>query len=313
MLRTGCLAVAATALAACGTPPAPAASAGAAPLTTVYNCGGRRAVVVTTPQTARVEIDNRAIDMKLVPSASGARYEASEAGTSFWNKGERATISLRGRDLPECVQAKIALPLRATGNEPFWRLDVGAESLTLNTDLGARRVVTGAPSASRVGDATVFSARAAGGEAVSASVVDRLCNDTMTGMPHPYVVTVTDGAKTLRGCGGDPATLLRAREWSVEDVDGGGLIDRSRVTLAFDDAGRVSGSAGCNNFAGRYTLSGEGLKFGDLALTRKACAASLMEQESRFVAALGAAQRFEITPQGALRLLGGDKRSILAR
>jgi heat shock protein HslJ/membrane-bound inhibitor of C-type lysozyme len=312
MLRAGFLALVAAALAACATPPAPT-TPGAAPVTTVYSCGGRRAVVVTTAQTARVEIDNQALDMKRVPSASGARYESSETGASFWNKGERATLAVRGREYPECVQSKVALPLRATGNEPFWRLDASADAMTLTTDLGARRLVTGAPTVTRAGDATVFAGRAAGGDALSASVVDRLCNDTMSGMPHPYTVSVADGPRTLRGCGGDPAALLRAREWVVEDLDGRGVIDRSRMTLAFDDAGRVSGSAGCNNFAGRYSLSGEGLKFGDAALTRKACPAALMEQEARFVAALASVQRFEITPQGALRLLGGDKRSILAR
>jgi heat shock protein HslJ/membrane-bound inhibitor of C-type lysozyme len=301
-------------LAACSAPVAPPAAPGAAaPLTTVYNCGGRRALVTTTPETARVQIDNQSFDLKLTRSASGARYEASgEAGTVFWNKGERALLTVRGRELPECTQAKVALPLRATGNEPSWLLEVTPAAMTLTTDFGARRVVTAAPTLSRSGDATVYTGSFGGGELVAA-VVDRVCLDTMSGMPHPYTVSVRDGAKTLRGCGGAPATLLTARAWLVKDIGGRGVVDRSRATLEFDEAGRVSGSTGCNSFAGRYALSGEGLAIREVAATRKACAAPLMDQEARLLAALGSVQGFDIAADGALRLLAAGKPVLLAR
>jgi heat shock protein HslJ len=57
--------------------------------------------------------------------------------------------------------------------------------------------------------------------------------------------------------------------------------------MSFAADGRVSGSAGCNNFMGTYTASGSSLKFGPAATTRKMCAQpGVMEQEQQFLKAL---------------------------
>ena len=123
---------------------------------------------------------------------------------------------------------------------------------------------------------------------------------------------MVDG-KEYRGCGGEPAALLQGKEWVVEDIDRGGIIDRSRVTLNFDARDRVFGRSGCNTYNGRYTLTGEGLSVTDPVSTLKACAESLMQQEKRFLEILGGVQRFELTDDGALRLLTADGHSITAR
>lgn len=53
------------------------------------------------------------------------------------------------------------------------------------------------------------------------------------------------------------------------------------ATLAFAaDSNRVSGYSGCNNFSGAYTLSdGNRLRFGPMAMTRRACPEMSMETE----------------------------------
>ena len=99
--------------------------------------------------------------------------------------------------------------------------------------------------------------------------------------------------------------------WRAEDIGGGGIIERSRATLAFGADGRISGSASCNNYSGGYALDRGALSFTSaLVATQKACTPSLMEQERRFLAILGAARRIELLPTGALLLSTPEGKSL---
>ena len=150
--------------------------------------------------------------------------------------------------------------------------------------------------------------RAADGEhRLALDVARRKCNDSMSGMPHPYVAAAEFDDRVLTGCGGEPVDLLAGREWVVEDLDGGGIIDRSRVTLVFDAAERrIHGRASCNSYNGGFVLTGEGLSFGDVAATMMACPEALMNQERRFFRILGGVSRFDLDATGALLLAGDD-------
>ena len=123
----------------------------------------------------------------------------------------------------------------------------------------------------------------------------------------------------LLGCPAMAATLtalpaapeIRGIAWRAEDIGGGGIIDRSRVTLVLGADGSVSGHASCNAYSGRYTLDGARLTIGGLSLASgKSCAPSLMKQEQRFLEVLGAVQRIELRPTGALLLSGPDGQSL---
>ncbi len=106
--------------------------------------------------------------------------------------------------------------------------------------------------------------------------------------------------------------LLTSREWLVEDIDNGGVIDRSHVTLTFSEDGKLSGSTNCNRYFGEYLRQGDTLSFMPLGVTRMACAEALMYQEQRFLNALQAAERFSIDATGAL-IIKGQGHRILAR
>lgn len=279
----------------------------------VFYCGDTRVEVGFTDRAMRMLARNQAFDLRQVVAASGARYEAvDDSTTSFWNKGQRATLVIRGNEYPECFEGEPALPLRATGNEPGWRLDIAPSGMTLLADTGATRLDTPPAAKARTADGTRYSAQA-GVTGITVDVVDRLCRDSMSGMPHPYSVTVTTGGRVLRGCGGEPAALLRGGEWVVEDIDGGGIIDRSRVTVQFGDSGSVSGRASCNTYTGQHALSGEGVAIRDPAVTLRACALSLMAQEERFLATLRAVRGFDFSSDGALVLKADGRRSVKAR
>lgn len=143
-------------------------------------------------------------------------------------------------------------------------------------------------------------------------VFDRLCKDSMTGMPYPKSVEITMNRKSYKGCGGDPADLLLGDEWKIESISGVAVIGNSNVTLKFDENGRVGGSSSCNRYSGEYTLSGEGINFGKMAGTMMACTPELMAQEQSFLKVLAAVQRFSIRDDGAL-ILDTGKQQLLAR
>ena len=201
---------------------------------------------------------------------------------------------------------------RARGNEPGWLLNIDGGEMTLISLYGAKRLVAPTPPPERTAAFTRYSARA-GGTDVTVTVFERVCRDTMTGMPHPNAVEVLLDGGTLTGCGGDPASLLQGREWVVEGINGAGLIDGSRATVSFGDSGRVSGRASCNSYTGQYSLSGERLTISNTAGTMMACAPPLMRQEDLFLGVLRDVRRFDFRPDGALLLQTDDRRTITAR
>jgi len=76
--------------------------------------------------------------------------------------------------------------------------------------------------------------------------------------------------------------------WVVEQIDGGPVAERTLVTVGFDTPARVSGRATCNLYSARLTVAGTTMRIDEAITTKMACPAALMEQERRFLAAIGA-------------------------
>lgn len=75
------------------------------------------------------------------------------------------------------------------------------------------------------------------------------------------------------------------------------MVPSTDQTIEFS-GGRLSGSGGCNRFNGSYQTTGNQLKVGPLASTFKACEEGVMRQESTFLKALQAAERYEVDDNG---------------
>lgn len=107
-------------------------------------------------------------------------------------------------------------------------------------------------------------------------------------------------------CATLPSTTppLAGTSWLVEDLEGRGVIDRAQTTLVFDADGGVVGSTACNRYRGpaEVTEPDGTLTFGPLATTRRACPAAVMDQEQRFLDALGRTVRYAIDDRGFLLL-----------
>ncbi len=214
--------------------------------------------------------------------------------------------------LAGCAQGQGAPAFRARGNEPPWSLAIEADTMTLVTDYGNTRQVMPTPPVQSTAAGRRYATKSDGKDVV-VTISDRPCADNMSGMPFPATVVVQLDGRELSGCGGEPVSLLNGNEWVVEDIDGKGIIDNSRVSLNFGDDGRLYGRASCNTYSATFTLTGEGLTVANAVTTEKACAPSLMQQEGRFLEALQSVQRFEIGPTGELILHGPEGPGIVAR
>lgn len=75
-------------------------------------------------------------------------------------------------------------------------------------------------------------------------------------------------------------------KWHVDYLEGRGVVDYSPAHYQFDDDRRISGNASCNAFTGNYRIVDDAIVVGQLGSTRKLCPPALMEQETRFLAAM---------------------------
>jgi heat shock protein HslJ len=118
----------------------------------------------------------------------------------------------------------------------------------------------------------------------------------------------------LSGCAAGPVGRpMNGILWRASDINGVPLVANSAVTLRLDD-GRVSGSAGCNQFSGTYRMMNkDGIDLGALSTTRMACAPELMEQERRVLAILDAVEGYSFYSDGGLSLISPDGRAIRFR
>lgn len=107
--------------------------------------------------------------------------------------------------------------------------------------------------------------------------------------------------------------LLTGDAWAVESINGGGVIDNSNVTITFDAEGKISGSGGCNYYSGNYEANNSVINvIGGIALTRRACATALMQQDQRLLTVLQQAQSYSVS-DGLLTIVTKNGRTITAR
>lgn len=278
-----------------------------------FRCGARTVTLRHFGELATLSVDGRNWTLRPERSASGMHMVAvDDARTGIWVKGNHALLSLAGVEQPEC-RLQAAKPLfRAVGNEPGWRLDVSAQGLELIADDGASRMFAPTPLVVDAPGMRSYQGVSAGG-GLEAVVYARICVDAMSGMTHPDTVEVRWQERVLRGCGGDPATLLQGEPWEVVELEGSAVADPTRMTLGFETDGQLGGLAACNRFFGRYVLSGEGLRLSPQGATKMACEPRAMQDEQRFMAAVARISGFGIAADGRLALRAGDRVVMRAR
>ncbi len=88
-------------------------------------------------------------------------------------------------------------------------------------------------------------------------------------------------------------------------------LGKTKLWVQFGQGG-VRGHAGCNTFRATYTVDGNRVAIGAMAVTRKACAAAgVMQQEREFLAALRSATTWTIDARGMLDMHRADGERVL--
>ena len=95
-----------------------------------------------------------------------------------------------------------------------------------------------------------------------------------------------------------PASLTGV-EWVAINYNNGreavvSILLDTEITALFGEDGRLTGSAGCNNYMTGYTVDGDAIAIEPAATTRKMCAEDVMQQEREYLAALLMANTFNI-------------------
>jgi len=100
---------------------------------------------------------------------------------------------------------------------------------------------------------------------------------------------------------------LLGTAWLAREIGGQPVADsRVRSTMAFVEARRVSGEAGCNQYFGPVSVDANAISVANLAATRMMCPDAQMDQEQRFLQALSAAKRLSLTGDGQMLLIYAD-------
>ena len=203
---------------------------------------------------------------------------------------------------------------RAGGNEPFWQVNFSAATIEFK-DIGGETTLSAArPEPLVTANGWRFAA-SADGRPLLIEIERRFCQDSMSARPFPHTVRVTADSRTFEGCGGDTASLLIGPEWRVTEIEGRPASEERGPTMLFGADGSLSGNGGCNRYRASYEIAGDGgLAIGPAVATRMACAEqALNQQETRFLALLDRADRFDVAEDGSLRLYAIDAVVISAR
>ena len=112
---------------------------------------------------------------------------------------------------------------------------------------------------------------------------------------------------------------LSGTEWNVTMFNNGreavvGVIEGTEITTLFGADGELSGSAGCNQYIGGYTVDGNAIQIDQLGSTMRFCAEpeGVMEQEQAFLAALQSAATFSIEGDKLEMRTAGDAIAVMA-
>ena len=108
------------------------------------------------------------------------------------------------------------------------------------------------------------------------------------------------------------APSLANSSWKVVEVAGNAVAEPSQATLAFDDAGQVSGATPCNRYSATVMLSGNSMTFSPLTTERIACTdTTRLGEEAEFLSDIQGVKSFEMDASGQLRLLDANGQTVI--
>lgn len=206
---------------------------------------------------------------------------------------------------------KKGIDFRASGNEPFWSVQIDFDKMMTFKMLDGDSITTPVPEMQRdtASQARVLTATTESGS-LTVKLYPTRCVDNMSGEVFSHGINVEYEGKTYRGCGNLINDKYQLHDfWILHSFDGKEVKQYSLTkmpTLNLDlPKNRISGNSGCNRLTGDMELQGDSLSFGQLASTKMACQGS-MDFEDKFLKALEKVESYDIE-NGELKLSGKDK------
>ncbi|MBI0434224.1 META domain-containing protein [Roseomonas sp. KE0001] len=147
-----------------------------------------------------------------------------------------------------------AEPVRASGNEPFWSLRIGAGQMRLSRP-GLPDRTAPAPAAENLPEGRRY--EAAG---LALTLRPGPCEDSMSGARFAERAVLEINGERLEGCGGEelPPGRLEDTRWVVTRIAGRPVAAEQPPTLEIDEKGHIAGFDGCNRYAGGLRLAPDG-------------------------------------------------------
>ncbi len=226
------------------------------------------------------------------------------------------------RDVPEQVTFDDTKDIffKATGNEPFWMVEIKASGQIHFTALGPEEIDVTLPLMNQdPSEAGVYYTYGGTSDAGRIEVTARLntCEDNMSGEVRTHTVTVNlqlkgmENSISYSGCGFHPSPYRMHDIWNLVSINGETFDTEGQgihpYLLINGLNSTATGSGGCNRINGTFLLRGKTMTFGPFISTRRAC--PLLDLETQLMEALsGQNWDLEVTDQ---LILTQDGQSII--
>jgi membrane-bound inhibitor of C-type lysozyme/heat shock protein HslJ len=224
--------------------------------------------------TLTAEINGKTYVLERTIAASGEKYEtAGDPSTYFWSKGDDSMFRVRGVSYVRYVL------IRETVNEDELALTADGKNYLLKRAEAA----SGAKYESTLDPETFLWCKNDEAMLVIAGEV-YVGYDKLT--PVVGEIWVPD------------LNIPVDVEWKVTAIGDEKILDGSTVTMLFQSAGRLSGTASVNSYTAAWLASGGRLLIAEGAATKKAGPQPLMEQEDKFLKLLSRVNSFVMREDG---------------
>src|SRR5215216_803637 len=161
-------------------------------------------------------------------------------------------------------------------------------------------------------DEPIMQQEEAAHQVMTGTATYKIEGDTLTIAKDDTVLVLTRGTPgSAQPSASSPATLTGTWKLSavqVEDVATSALAG-AEAKLTFNEDSTVTGTSGCNEFGGGYTVEGDQITFKDIVSTLMACDTPIMQQEEAFQQILAETAMYKI--DGDTLTITKDNRSLV--
>ncbi|MBL8007263.1 MAG: META domain-containing protein [Ignavibacteria bacterium] len=213
---------------------------------------------------------------------------------------------MRGKDTTDFLynMFKKGIDFYAAGNEPSWSVNLAVNQFLRFNTLSGTEINLGSVKGEKAMDANIirYASKSESGF-FSMTISGQKCVDNMSGEEFDYKVIIeinNPGEADYRkyeGCGRYVPDYRLNRTWILKKLGDSVVSEsdymKSLPELSFDiEAGRFSGSGGCNRITGKVISAYNIIKFENPASTMMFCPG--MEKEKSFLDALSRTTQYQI-------------------